>query len=161
MNPTLRTMAIALLALSIAGRAVPALAFDLTGTWVGGYKCDEFDGAKRKASNKTSTLLITQVGNTLAMSLNGAFFYNGAAIPDAKKPEAQGEAVFNQCGTDNVPDLGSQGEILRAKVKTKSGTPKASLKGLSIFEDPVVSAGTCKYSFKRTDTTNPNVGGCL
>jgi hypothetical protein len=161
MHTYLRAMMMAALAVGvIIGGLSHASAFDLTGTWLGSYKCDEFDGVKHKAGNKTSTILITQNGNILAMSLNGSFKYNGAAIADAKKPDLQGEAVFNQCGTDNVPVSGTQGEILRAKVKTKTGTPKASFKGLSIFEDPAVPVGTCKYSFKRTDTTDPNVAAC-
>lgn len=160
MHTYLRATVMAALALGVVGRPMHASAFDLTGTWLGSYKCDEFDGAKRKSANKASTVLISQNGNTLAMSLNGSFFYNGAAISDAKKPDVQGEAVFNQCGTNNVPVSGAQGEILRAKVKTKTGTAKASFKGLSIFEDPAVLVGTCKYSFKRQDTTDPNVAVC-
>jgi hypothetical protein len=140
------------------GRA--ARAFDATGTWTGAYSCAEFNGVKSKAGNKASTIEITQTGTVLAMTLNGSFHYNGAVIPDVKKPELQGELVFIQCGTDNVPLAGAQGEIGRATVKTKANTPKASFKALSIFEDPTILDGTCKYSFKRTDTTDPSVTAC-
>jgi hypothetical protein len=31
---------------------------------------------------------------------------------------------------------------------------------VSIFEDPATLDGTCKYTFKRTDTLDPSVSGC-
>jgi hypothetical protein len=147
----------------LSATAPPAHAFDLTGHWAGKYSCKNFDGVKYKSGNKESTLAITQTGTTLAVDLNnGAFLYNGAAIFDVSKPDVKGEVVLNQCGTDNLPAAGAQGEIVRATVKTKLDDFKASFKALSIYEDEENGAfwGTCKYSFKRTDQTDPQVGAC-
>lgn len=135
-------------------------AFDVTGTWVGKWSCKGFDGEKFTTANKTSTLKLTQTGNAIAADLdNGEFHYNAGMIVDKFKPE-KGEAVFVACPTDNLPLADAESEILRAAVKTKAGTFKASLKGLSIFEDNFGGVGTCKYAFKRQDTVNPNVSAC-
>jgi hypothetical protein len=140
--------------------ATPLCAFDLTGNWIGKWSCKGFDGAKFKSANPTSTLAITQVGDTIAASLdNGDFLYNGRAITDVVKPE-KGEVVLAQCGTDNLPAAGPEGEIVRAAVKTKPDTFKASFKALSIFDDDFPGVGTCKYSFKRQDQTEPGIAPC-
>lgn len=141
--------------------AVPTVhAFDLTGTWVGKWSCKGFDGEKFTSDNKNSTFRITQSGNTIAADLdNGAYRYNGGAISDSAKPE-KGEAAFVACSNDNAPLSGGESEIIRVAVKTKVDTFKATLKGVSIFEDDLGGVGTCKYSFKRQGTANPNVSAC-
>ena len=145
---------------TLAGPSLPAFAFDLTGTWVGKWSCKGFDGQKFTTSNKTSTMRVTQTGNTMAVDIdNGEFRYNGAAINDAVKPE-KGEAVFAACPNDSVPLAGGEAETVRASVKTKVGATKASFKALSIFESDFGEVGTCKYSYKRTDVANPNTTGC-
>lgn len=147
--------------LSLATAGSPALAFDLTGTWAGKWSCKGFDGEKFTTSNKNSTLRITQTGGNLAAELdNGDYHYNGGAIPDAAKPE-KGEIVFDACANDNLPLADAESEIVRAAVKTKAGTFKASLKGTSIFEDNFGGVGSCKYTFKRLDVVNPNIAGCV
>ena len=144
-----------------AGQSAP----DLTGTWTGRWSCKSFDGVKFNEKNTTSTLLITQSGSVLAAHIDGPldpqFFYNGAVIPDDKKPEEKGEVVMNQCGTDNLPVAGpTESEIVRAQVKTKLNSPKASFKGTSVFENDGPTVGTCRYSFKRLDITDPGVTAC-
>jgi hypothetical protein len=159
MNPTRTTTRVLALA-ALMLMPIPAHAFDLTGTWIGKWSCKGFDGSKFTSGNKTSTFRVTQVGNVINADLdNGEYRYNGAALTNTAKPDL-GEAVFISCGTDNVPQVGGEAEILRAAVKTKAGTFKASFKGLSIFESDFKDVGTCKYTFKRRDTINPNVDGC-
>lgn len=144
----------------VLGVTPAAHAFDVTGTWIGRWSCKGFDGEKFTSFNKTSTLKLSQTGTAIAADLdNGSFHYNAAMIADKFKPE-KGEAVFIACATDNLPLADAESEILRAAVKTKAGTFKASLKGLSIFEDQFGGVGTCKYSFKRQDTLDPNVSAC-
>lgn len=139
---------------------------DLTGTWTGRWSCKSFDGTKFNEKNKASTLRITQSGGVLAAHIDGPldpqFFYNGAVIADDKKPDEKGEVVMNQCGTDNLPVAGStESEIVRAQVKTKLNSPKASFKGTSVFENDGPTVGTCRYSFKRLDTADPGIAACL
>jgi hypothetical protein len=157
-----RTFTLAVFTLLVAASTAPAArAFDLTGHWAGKWNCKGFDGSKFSGSEKHSTLTITQSGNTIAANIDGggAFFYNGTPVPDTAKPE-KGEAVLLACPTANT--LGSdEAEIVRAAVKTKVGTFKATLKGTSVFADNFPEVGTCKYSYKRVDTTDPAVGGCL
>ena len=147
--------------LASAALAQASQAFDLTGTWVGKWSCQGFDGASFKSSNKQSTIAITQTDNTIAANVdNGEFFYNGGAIPDAGAPTTKGEAALNQCGTDNLPFATTEGEILRAKVKVNPESGAGSFKGLSVIETQFFEVLTCKYSYKRTDTVNPNVPAC-
>jgi hypothetical protein len=144
--------------LAVAVSPPVAHAFDLTGTWIGKWSCKGFDGQKFTGDNKSSLLRLTQTGNAIAADLdNGDFHYNGAMIADDVKPE-KGEAVFVACPTDNQPLAGGESEILRAAVKTKLGTFKASFKGVSIFQSTTPDVG--KYTYKRRDTADPNVLGC-
>jgi hypothetical protein len=153
----------------ISGAATaPAHAFDLTGHWVGKYSCKNFHGTKDASINKNSTLAITQTGNTFAANIDAAnaghnFRYNGLAVPDAKSPDTKGEAVLLGCHLANT--LASHGatldgELQRASVKTKGGTFKATFKSTSFFQDTLPEVGACKYTFKRTDTTDPGVTAC-
>lgn len=156
----MKSMFAGLVACLVLALAPSAQAYDLTGTWIGKYSCKGFDGSKFSSGSKSSTFAITQSGNTMAVNLdNGEYRYNGGAIPDTTKPE-KGEAVFLECSNSNVPFAAGESEIIRVAVKTKAGTVKATLKGLSIFEDDMFGVGTCKYTFKRVDTANPNVPGC-
>jgi len=152
----LAAVSFAVLLFAVAPRSVHA--YDLTGHWVGKWSCKGFDGVKFTDAEKNSTMAVTQVGNTIRADLDTGFYCNGAAIFDDKKPDEQGEVLLISCGTDNVP-LNSPSEIVRASVRTKAGTFKATFKGLSIYED-VNDMETCKYSYKRVDQADPNVPPC-
>ncbi len=155
----MRTRLSTLVACTFLLVATTAHAFDLTGHWVGKWSCKGFDGSKFSSGNKNSTLAITQNGNALGANLdNGNFFYNGVPVTDTAKPE-KGEVVLLNCTNANVL-VADDSEMIRAAAKTKVGTFKATLKGTSIFADNFPEVGTCKYSYKRVDTTDPAVGGC-
>jgi sucrose-6-phosphate hydrolase SacC (GH32 family) len=155
-------LAFALSALASASLASSAGAVDLTGTWEGSYTCQGFDGASFKAGNKTSTLLIFQNGTTFVANLDqGKDVYTGAVINDSSKPEALGEMVMNQCGTDPVPLAGAEGEIVRMKVKVDAAKGTGSLKGISILETPLPDVVTCKFKFKRINTTPGKFVTCV
>jgi hypothetical protein len=160
MKPKTFVLAVSCSLLALVATAATVHAYDLTGTWVGKWSCKGFDGEKFTSFNKTSTLRLTQTGNTIAADIdNGEYRYNGGMIADDAKPE-KGEAVFITCAIDNLPLTDTETEMIRVAVKTKTGTFKASFKGLSIFEDNLGGVGTCKYSFKRQDTVNPNISAC-
>jgi hypothetical protein len=146
-----------------------AATFDMTGHWEGQFKCKGVDNTgKFNDDGKPSTLDITQSGTLIAVSLDsGNFLYNGALIPDIKKPNVQGEAVIIGCDTNTTFVAGDHSsEIMRAKVKTKANSEKASFSAISIFEINDVSFGesveTCKLSYKRTSATPPAppITGC-
>ena len=158
------TSATLLAAMIAAAVAAPASAYDLTGHWVGKWSCKGFDGGKFKDQNKTSTLDITQSGATIHAMLEGAFVFNGVAIPDAKSADA-GEAVLLDCHTNDVAAEGDgDSEIIRAVVKTTAAVTKASFKGVSVLENDVAPFGeqfqTCKYGYVRVSTADPGVGSC-
>ena len=146
--------------LASAALAQASHAFDLTGTWSGKWSCQGFDGAPFKSSEKQSTLTISQTGNVIAANIDGGFSYNGGALPDNGAPDTKGEAALVQCGTDNLPHAGPEAEILRAKVKVSPEKGTGSFKGLAIIESSFPDVLTCKYSYKRVDTANPNVPAC-
>jgi hypothetical protein len=151
---------------------VPAQAFDLTGHWTGKWSCKGFaapfdrDGKlvnKFTSSNGASTLAISQSGGTFGavIDLNdGTFRYNGFAMASVKTDDV-GEAVLLGCSTGNtLPSAATGAEIMRAAVKTKGGTFKASFKAVSIFADDFPEVETCKYSYTRIDTIDPGVATC-
>ena len=135
---------------------------NLTGNWTGKWTCKAFDGLKFLIGNKESTMAITQTGTTMNVDIDaGELIYNGVVIPDENKPDEKGEVVLVQCGTDNVPGSGaSEGEIIRATVKTKLDSAYATFKAVSIFEADPPEVATCKYSYKRVDQNDPGEGPC-
>jgi hypothetical protein len=154
--------------LTLGASTAPVHAFDLTGNWVGKWSCKGFDGTKFTSANKTSTMAITQTGDPFGVVIDAAipdnnFTYNGFAIPDQKSAD-KGQVVLLGChlGTALAGPFPFDGELVRATVKTKPNTFKASFKGTSIFSDDFPEVGSCKYSFKRTDTPPPNpaIPGC-
>jgi hypothetical protein len=157
-------LAPALAFLASFGLASAAGAIDLTGTWEGSYTCQGFDGINFKTGNKTSVLLISQEGTQFSADLDGGdYIYNGVAIDDEKDPQGKGNLVMNQCGTDSFPTEGPEGEIVRmsAKVNTEKGT--GALKGVGIVEftdETRPTVVTCKFKFKRVNTTPADFTGC-
>jgi hypothetical protein len=170
MRMLIRTVATTLV-LGLSTVAIPAHAFDLTGHWTGKWSCKGFAAPfnddngklvnKYSTGNSESTLAITQTGSTFAATIdagNGNYMYNGFAMANAKDAH-KGEVVLLGCSTRNTL-TGSDAEILRAAVSTKDGTFKASFKGASIFADDFPEVETCKYSYKRLDTVDPQLDAC-
>jgi hypothetical protein len=158
----------------LATGAPAAHAFDLTGHWTGKWSCKGVanDGKFTVSSSiSPSTLDITQVGGTFAAVVDvsvspadgGDFPFNVFAIPDLKKPDEKGEVVLLACPNGNTVPASGSAETMRGQVKTKANTAKASFKATSIFTDIFNGApevGTCKYSYKRIDTTDPGLTNC-
>ena len=157
MNKTLLAIAVCALA-----TATSASAIDLTGTWSGKYTCTQFDGSSSKVTSPPdSVLLIVQTGGTLSAIIDDGSggTYRGATIDATAKPDEQGEAVFNACGTDAVPFSGGTSELVRLKVKVDPDKGTGTLSGVSYFETPTFML-TCKLKYKRTSTAPTKFGGC-
>ena len=137
-------------------------AVDLTGTWVGTLVCkDLFQGAKITFKQKPSTVTITQNGNHLTLSRNGTATFTGFVLEETAKPD-NGRLAVSACGTDDVPgaandDYDEMGDLT---VKTKPSKGSGSIKGTSSFAE-INEIGTCKWSYKRINTADPSVPGCL
>ncbi|MBI5505998.1 MAG: hypothetical protein HY899_14470 [Deltaproteobacteria bacterium] len=157
-------IAVLCLALGVTGvMAQSAEALDLTGNWTGTWVCVGFDGAKFVDSNKTSTLALTQVGAAVYAKMDGGnFTYNGSVIANTLRPDELGEVALTECDTDNLPTLGAEGELMRAKVKVNLTGSVAVFKATSIIEGPDATpfVGSCKYAYRRIDQTNPNLTPC-
>lgn len=153
---------VALIALLPLCTSLPAVALDLTGTWTGRFVCSEFDGAKGKFP-EDATLLISQNGNDLNILWVDVGNYSGVAIPDQRKPDAKGEAKMVECDTD-ADMFDGYDELARLRAKVNRNRGSGSLKGESFYAPnaPVAGlvAGSCKWSFKRTDTADPAAGAC-
>ena len=151
----MRFATLAALALPLA--ALPAAAFDLTGHWTGSWSCSEFDeNGKTKESNSESTAAITSLGNgTFRAVIDGDFDYRGIEITDPNKP-AKGEVAIALCGLNDDLKNFPYVELGRLKVST-SESGSGSLSGTSIWSADPSHVATCKYKYKRIDTTNPNL----
>ena len=82
--------------------SIPAAALDLTGTWEGKMTCTALAFGAKDKFTFAGTLMITQVGDTLAVgtAAGGDASYEGIAVADLTKPE-KGEAGLAHCGTDD------------------------------------------------------------
>lgn len=148
---------IALLALALLlGHSAPALAFDLTGSWIGSWSCTEFaGGVKDKSSNGQSTLVITSIGNgTFFAVLDESYAYRGIEIPDALKPD-KGELGIVHCGSNDDLATGPYSELGRLKVSTRGD--KGTLSGTTLWSNASSHIATCKYSYKRVDVVDPGL----
>lgn len=136
-----------------------AHAVNLTGTWAGQQSCTSFGGSTLSFKLKPSVMLITQTGSTMVVRVDGVNGYNGFAIDDTKKPDDKGQVSFIGCSTDNVPGSPDAGQILIAKVKVNAVKQTGSLRGISTFESSA-NVGTCKWTYKRSNTADPSAVVC-
>lgn len=163
MTLTVRLLTLAALGALVGARPASAAFFtyDLTGTWSGSLTCNAFVGGVKQKTVRTPIMRISQAGFDIGVQLDfgaGTSRYAGLANPDTKKPELKGETALILCGTDNELGVDAPDEIARMSASTKTGKVKASLKGLSFFSNPQVSApnhGTCKWKWTRIDTVDP------
>lgn len=135
-------------------------AFDLTGNWVGKWSCAHFNGGvKEKRGNAASTLAVTSLGNgTFGAHIDGGITYRGIEIPDAKKPDNKGEIAIVHCGSDDDPAAVTANNFFEAgrwKVSVKGA--KGTLSGIAIYSFSNTHVATCKYKYKRVDTTDPGL----
>jgi hypothetical protein len=153
------------LATGILLAAAPhAGAFDLTGTYSGKYACKGVvtnDPSGKNSYSSDGTLRVTETGAAIGLFLDFTggitYQYSGAAVPDVKKPDAKGEIPIVLCGTNDVLAGGSHDELGRLKVSVKPGALSGKITGMSVYSDLDAGAYTCKWSFKRTDVTDPAV----
>ena len=140
--------------------AVDAEAIDLTGVWIGRLVCDSFDAlGKSKDVITDDVMLITQTGDDLNIAADGfGFLYNGTVIDDIANPTKKAQFAFIECRTSAASTDTS--EIGRAKVTIKTDGISAKLKAQSILSEPTPGFQTCKWSYKRVDTTDPLVPEC-
>jgi len=135
-------------------------ALDLTGTWVGQWKCTAFDGEKFKpVSGPGDILTISQTGSSVVIGGSGSP-WSGVVIADSKKPESKGELAGSRCTTDSIGENGGD-EIARIKAKVNRAKGTGKLKGVSIYiEGNGTAAGTCKWSYKLADPADPGASAC-
>jgi hypothetical protein len=144
----------------------PAVAFDLTGHWVGKASCKGL-GDGRKFVGKTDVAAdVSENGRDLNVEFQGFSFLShasGVAVPSVKNAD-KGEVGFVACGNEPEPVFGVTG---RAKVSTKPSKGTGSIKLVAIVAGKDlggigVTDGTftCTGSLKRTSTTDPVVGDC-
>lgn len=132
---------------------------DLTGTWVGGFKCTEYDSLGRAKFLEESMLLISQTDDLLAVDWDSGS-YAGLAVPDAKKPTQRGTLSFIECDTDTdqSSDFAEMG-LLDAKIDREKG--KGAIKGESNYNVDGAFIGECKWKFTLIDTSDPFADGCV
>jgi hypothetical protein len=155
-----RSLAMALVIVA-AAYAPPALAaLDLTGTWTGTWKCKDVTSGAATKPEGTVTMTITQSGG----DVNAFVDWGGSNdtfqghIQELTDKPGQGATTLIACETR--AGSSSYAETLSANVKVSA--KRATFKGVSAYEEATrtVVGGTCKYSLKRTATTDPGVAAC-
>lgn len=135
---------------------------DLTGTWIGKFKCKGFETGVKIRFPFAPTIRISQSGLRIGMSVDygtgDVDRYGGLMIPDGKKPLAKAQVAVGYCDTNSVlaDDFDELGILVTT---TKPPGVRASLKGTTLYSEGVADpeAGTCKWSYKRTSTADPSV----
>jgi hypothetical protein len=170
-----------LLPLVILAVSPSVRALDLTGTWTGKLTCTAFSGNNPNALTgekfsytlKNQALQISQAGRNLSLrwiDLNQqspTLNFTGIVIDRTSKPDTQGRAAIADCDTDpNLASPSAFSEITSLDAKVNRGKGKGTLTGTSVYSYPTTlnapkEVGQCKWSFKLSNTTNPNVApGC-
>jgi hypothetical protein len=151
------------LAASLALLGSAASAVDLTGTYEGKLICRglsaegqaEGVGQATKTSNKNSVLEISQELGAIRAELDGQLF-EGAALNELGKEDKEAAAVAVACHNDGDP--AATVASLQLEVKVAPGSGKSTLKLTQTRGNGL--AVVCTGSYKRTVTTNPELGAC-
>jgi hypothetical protein len=148
------------LALALLVFASPASALEnLTGTWEGVLKCRTLDGGETGKTKEAVTLEVVDSGvGGLQMELLGTdLLFIGFTVAESGNAQ-KGVLSSASCGFafDNL-----DGGTLQADVKTKAGSPKASLKArLSLMTAAQGIARSCTLNAKRVNDAQPDIIGC-
>lgn len=139
--------------------ALPAAAVEnLTGSYEAKLKCAGIDGGVKGKQKVETTIDIVDLGGGQILFDMGAYPTGQAyVLAELAKPE-QGVVSGLTCEFD-ADDR--NGLLLRADVKTKTGSDTATLKGtLVIFEEPDAESAICKLTAKRVSTVGAKLAGC-
>ncbi|MCC6850281.1 MAG: hypothetical protein IT294_17455 [Deltaproteobacteria bacterium] len=143
--------------------APSALAFDLTGTWIGTRTCAFLTAGVKSKVVREGTVEISQMGWAVGFdsAIGSAHLYSGVANFLTEKPD-RGEFSLHHCRNHvDVPTFEALG---RFTASTKPGKVKATIKGISIVANDSTldqEHGTCKWKLTRTSTADPQVSsGC-
>lgn len=149
-------------AVALSVSATQAAAVDLTGTWEGQAKCSGFFAGQKVKDTFASPVTITQTGQDLNMEFFGTR-YTGAIMDDSTAPTKKGQGSFLACSSQAQP-LAEYNEIGHIKVIVNPTKGTATFTATSVystfFGGPINTVETCKYSFQRTSTVNPDVPEC-
>jgi hypothetical protein len=151
--------------IGIASAVVTALTtgawaqLDVNGTWSGKAVCKGFfEGQPFSDTFVDPGLQITRSGDDLHVLAFGVV-YKGKIIDDADiVKKAQGSMIA--CGTVAEP-FPSYGEIAHLKFTLSGTTLKFTAKSVFTIGGPPPDVATCTWTFKRTDATDPGLGGCV
>ena len=144
-----------------------AVAFDLTGTWIGTQICDEIVGGKFENFVVTEDeVQISQCGDEIRMTTSGlstfGLLYSGV-IQENEECKDTGEAILTVCGGDYE----GQEMVRIMRIRAKKNETAGSWDAISIFQsseypgyEGVQDFATCKWAFERTDASDPEVPTC-
>lgn len=144
-----------------------AVAFDLTGTWIGTQICDEIVGGKFENFVVTEDeVQISQCGDEIRMTTSGlstfGLLYSGV-IQENEECKDTGEAILTVCGGD----FEAQEMVRIMRIRAKKNETAGSWDAISIFQsseypgyEGVQDFATCKWAFERTDASDPEVPTC-
>ena len=154
MRQTIARTALAAAFAALVPQAAPA--FDITGTWTGKWKCVGMsNGQKSTSFEPSSSAAVTQVGDVFGATIDGDLDYAGIAIADGGNA-AKGAVGIIHCGTgDALATQPAYSEFGNWKVSTRGD--KGTLSGVTVWSSNPQHIATCKYKYKRTDTTDPGV----
>ena len=147
------------LAFSLPAAAGGPIVPNLTGTWVGEFKCTEYDFTGKFKFPEEATLEISQSGNELIIDWVFEGGYAGLVVPDAKKPAERGIVSLIECDTDTDQLSGfAEMAILKAKIDREKG--KGKMKGEGTYNLNGSFIGECKWKFSLESLADPGATGC-
>jgi hypothetical protein len=140
---------------------IPSHAFDITGTWEGGWTCRvQHKGTFTTIAKDAVTMKVTHSGSTVYMDLdNDRYHYNGWAGADNENAN-RGALTVVECRTRPTSTVFN--EVISARVKTSSAGGEFNGTSTYTFIDPTNTdiGAICKITFKRTSAADPGVGPC-
>ena len=153
------------LAMALPSHAPAAfITYNIAGTWTGSIKCSGVrGGVKVKSKRQKITMTISQLDLNVGIAVqngNATTRYAGLLNPDKKKPEQKGEFAVVACGTNSTAADLTADELGRMQASTKPGKVKATIKGITYYSaagNAPPEAGSCKWSWKRTDNLDPQL----
>jgi hypothetical protein len=153
-----RTVAALGLAAALGVGAPAAGVEPLTGIYDGKASCNGIQAGVRGKQKIEFAMAIQDLGGgQVFIDVPGLGDFEGFVIADLAKPGGGALSAVSCPLTVSNQD----GSVLRLDVKTKAGSEAVSIKGtLVILDEAEAQSAVCKFSAKRTETTDPQLESC-
>jgi hypothetical protein len=141
--------------------SLSAWGIDLTGTWEGKQVCRYFDGRKSIVVSQ-DVIQVSHVGDDVYFSseLVGGAIFHTQLFEDDRHPGKMAHAIFIECDTTESSTYQELGRATKLQTTAKGGGLWQATSNFYQLDEDRRFMGTCSWTYRRVDTSDPNIGAC-